>query len=177
MGEILSMKNDGAIILSNADMSLIRSFTSEAAKGNADAWIRKEISNCKHDLVKDAVQRDKLSRVSNFAFLTCDLMNSLAATAEDLNTIYFYRLEDKIRPSNISYEKLTPLVFNTAVHFEECDITLRGKEYEERFRCTGTWSGKSVYDWQNNHIIIDRTANHLVTGFVVLQRIDANGNP
>jgi hypothetical protein len=85
-------------------------------------------------------------------------MNSLAATAEDLNTIYFYRLEDKIQ-SNKSYEELITLIFNTAVHFEN-DITLRGKEYEERFRCTGTWSGKIVYDWQNNHIIIDRTSTH-----------------
>lgn len=84
-------------------------------------------------------------------------MNSLAATAEDLNTIYFYRLEDRIR-SNISYEDLTTLIFNTAVHFEECNLTLRGGNSEKHFRCTGMWPGKSVYDWQNKHIIIDRTA-------------------
>ncbi len=84
-------------------------------------------------------------------------MNSLAATAEDLNTIYFYRLADKIQ-SNISYEDLTTLIFNTAVHFEECNLTLKGRDYEQQFRCTGMWPGKSVYEWQNNHIIIDRTA-------------------
>jgi hypothetical protein len=36
-------------------------------------------------------------KTSNIAFLTCDLMNSLAAIAEDLNTIYFYRIEDSLK--------------------------------------------------------------------------------
>jgi hypothetical protein len=155
MGEILSMKNDGGRLLPNADMSLIRSFKPESGKSNADALIRREISDCKDNLVTNTVQQDKVSRASNLAFLTCDLMNSLAATAEDLNTIYFYRLEDKIQ-RNISYVGLTTLFFNTAVHFEDCDLTVRGREFEYQYRCTGAWSGKSVYDWQNSHINIER---------------------
>jgi hypothetical protein len=126
MGEILSMKNDGAEILPASDMSLIRSFSQEAGKGNADVLIRKEISNSKPDYVGSKQISDGELKTSNIAFLTCDLMNSLAAIAEDLNTIYFYRLEDsRLEDSRqlipIFHDRLAWLVFNTAIHFEECD--------------------------------------------------------
>jgi hypothetical protein len=139
-------------------MSLIRSFTSEAGKGNADAWIRQEISSSKPDLVKTMQVRQDKVETSNVAFLTCDLMNSLAAIAEDLNTIYFYRLEDtKFTLIGVGgYAKLSWLIFNTAIHFEKCNIVTRGKENEQRLKCKGTWSGKSVYDWQNNVVDITR---------------------
>jgi nucleoside-diphosphate-sugar epimerase len=64
-------------------------------------------------------------------------------------------LESNLVNENISYVELTTLIFNTAVHFEECDLTLRDKEREKQFSCKGMWPGKSVYDWQNNHIMID----------------------
>ena len=157
MGEILSLKNDGATVLPATDMSLIQSFTPVAGQGKADAWIRREISNSKPNLVRSTQVRQDRVETSNMAFLTCDLMNSLAAIAEDLNTIYFYRLEDtNFTLTGIAgYEKLSQLIFNTAIHFEECNITLRGNGKERQHNCKGAWSGKSVYDWQNN--IVDVT--------------------
>jgi hypothetical protein len=107
----------------------------------------------KPDLVKNIIKPGKVE-TSNMAFLTCDLMNSLAAIAEDLNTIYFYRLEDtKFTLTGVGgYEKLSWLIFNTAIHFEECGIAIRGKGKGRQHKCNGVWPGKSVYDWQN-HIV------------------------
>jgi hypothetical protein len=156
MGEILSMKNDGATLLPATDMSLIRSFIQEAGKGNADAWIRKEISNSKPHLVKSTQVIRGKAETSNVAFLTCDLMNSLAAIAEDLNTIYFYRPEDFRQPRNISHDRLSWLIFNTAIHFGECDVIIKGRGKELKLKCKGIWSGKSVYDWQSNIILVER---------------------
>ncbi|MGC1930734.1 MAG: hypothetical protein WA667_17325 [Candidatus Nitrosopolaris sp.] len=45
MSEFLSIKQNGGDILQHFDMSLLQSFNSGAGKDNADAWIRKEISN------------------------------------------------------------------------------------------------------------------------------------
>lgn len=155
MGEILSMKNDGAKVLPASEMSLIRSFPSEAGKRNADALIRREIINSRAHLVGNTRTSEGNIKTSSIAFLTCDLMNSLAAIAEDLNTIYFYRLEGSRQPNHIGHDRLSWLIFNTAIHFGECDVIIKGKENERRLKCKGIWSGKSVYDWQNNIILVE----------------------
>jgi hypothetical protein len=156
MGEILSMKKDGAKVLPVSDLSLVSSFSQQAGKGNADAWIRKEISSSKSDLVGSKRISGGELKTSNIAFLTCDLMNSLAANAEALNVIYFYRLEDSVTSGQtIDHHRLSWLIFNTAIHFGECDIIVQGRGIEQRYRCKGIWSGKSVYEWQNNYIEVE----------------------
>jgi len=137
-------------------MDLIRSFPSEAGKGNADALIRREVSSSKPDLIKMQVRSDKIEISSNIVFLTCDLMNSLAAVAEDLNTIYFYRLDNSVPASRtIGHDKFSGIIFNTAIHFGECDVTIRWKEKERRLKCKGTWLGKSAYEWQYDFIEVE----------------------
>jgi hypothetical protein len=156
MGEILSMKNDGAKVLPAYDMDLIRAFPSEAGRGNADALIRREVSSSRPYLIKTQLRSGKIETSSNILFLTCDLMNSLAAIAEDLNTIYFYRPENSIPASRrISHDKLSGIVFNTAIHFGECDVMIRWKEKERRLKIKGTWPGKSAYEWQYDFIEVE----------------------
>jgi hypothetical protein len=78
-----------------------------AGQGFADAWIRREISYNMGSLQwQHVVRRDEIER-SNVIFVTCDLMNALAANAENLNTFYFYRLEeDKVNLGFGAYSKL-----------------------------------------------------------------------
>src|SRR5689334_13020450 len=79
ISEILTMKNDGAQLLHNLDLSLIQSFTPLAGQGYADLWIRKETHESLHeydDMIKGQVKRSRI------VFLTCDLMNALSAVAE-----------------------------------------------------------------------------------------------
>lgn len=98
------MKNDGAQLLHNLDLSLIQSFTPLAGQGYADLWIRKEIHESLHeydDMIKGQVKRSRI------VFLTCDLMNALSAVAENLNTFYFFRLEENsINLGVAAYQKL-----------------------------------------------------------------------
>lgn len=79
-------------------MSLLQSFTSKAGEGVADTWIRKEItSNLGNLRTHTYVTRASIESTAEI-FLTCDLMNALAAVAEILNTFYFYSLRTKNWP-------------------------------------------------------------------------------
>jgi hypothetical protein len=158
IAEILSMKNNGAELLPDVEVSLLQSFSPLAGRGLTDAWIRREISNALSSLgVQDKARRnDKVERSDTVVFLTCDLMNALAAIAENFNTFYFLRIEeDKISLGFDIYRRLALLIINTAIQFEQCDcvITTRSQTHKLRFR--GMWKGKTVYDWKNNAIFYD----------------------
>ncbi|HET7390515.1 MAG TPA: hypothetical protein VFJ51_06805 [Nitrososphaeraceae archaeon] len=157
MAEILSMKKDGAEILSNVDLSMLQSFTPLSGQGFADTWIRREISNNMSSLQwQNVVRRDEIER-SNAIFLTCDLMNALAANAENLNTFYFHRLdEDKVKLGFEAYGKLASLIINTAILFGECDSVIKSQTREENIKYKGAWNGKHPSEWQNNIIIYKR---------------------
>lgn len=88
MCEILSMDNDGGELLSNVDPDLLQSFTSIAGKGTAYTWIRKEIAgNLPNLRFAGNIGKDQLERASEL-FLTCDLMNAMAAVAENKYIIH-----------------------------------------------------------------------------------------
>lgn len=157
MAEILSIKKDGAEVLSNLDLSMLQSFTPLAGQGLADAWIRREISNNMSNLQwQNVVQRDEIER-SNAFFLTCDLMNALAANAENINTFYFYRLQtDKVDLGLGGYDKLASLIVNTAILFGECDCIIKSTRRQENIRYKGVWTGKHPSEWQNNIVIQEK---------------------
>ena len=46
-------------------------------------------------------------------------MNALAAVAEDINTVYFYRIEDEDHRLKPDHESLALLVVNTAIQFDD----------------------------------------------------------
>jgi hypothetical protein len=79
-------------------------------------------------------------------------MNCLAAIAENLNTFYFYRLEDDKRNMGYDYDRLASLIVNTAIQFDECDCVVRSKLGETRLKFQCQWPGKSASDWQNDII-------------------------
>lgn len=153
ISEILSIKNNGGGILPITDLSLLQSFVPVSGQGYADAWIRREVAASSNQLVQYKEVKPNEIQQTNTVFLTCDLMNALAAVAEDLNMIYFYRLdEDTIGLGSDPYEVLAKLVINTAVHFGECILLLNGDIKQERNKVVGTWKGKSMDDWYNNFV-------------------------
>ena len=152
MSEILSIKQDGGDILRHFDISLLQSFNSGAGKDpfNADVWIRKEISDNLDNLRKHSyVGKDTIESTAEI-FLTCDLMNALGAVAENINTLYFYRIEHDLK---IDYESLGLLIVNTAVQLDECKCTFNipGKSITTNY--CASWPGKSGLDWQNNFVL------------------------
>jgi hypothetical protein len=158
MGEILSMKNDGAEMLPMVDLFLLQSFTPLAGQGFADSWIRREIANNMDRLERDnIIGRDTIER-SNAVFLTCDLMNALAAVAENLNTFYFFRIEeDKMNLGFSAYNRLSSLIINTSILFEQCECIIKSQTEEQSLKYKGIWKGKSLYDWQNNIILYEKS--------------------
>jgi hypothetical protein len=153
MKEILSIRKDGASILPNLNMSLLHSFTPLAGRGFADTWIRREISDYLSQINQQIVPASTLR--SNVAFVTSDIMNALAATAEDISTFYVFRLQTEKREFNIFYSSLPDLIFNTAIQFGECDFIVRIKGKNDKYKVVGMWSGKTVHDWQNENIILE----------------------
>jgi len=83
-------------------------------------------------------------------------MNGLCAIAEDLNVIYFFRSGDnKINLGQVCYEKVASLIINTAIQFEECMMVIKAPSKQHKLKLRGAWSGKSLYDWQNNHVLYE----------------------
>ena len=83
-------------------------------------------------------------------------MNALSAVAEDLNTIYFYRIEeDTIGLGPDPYERVAKLIINTAIHFGECIFTIKGDSKMYTTKVVGIWEGKSVDDWYKNFVLME----------------------
>ena len=85
MVEILKIKNDRGEVILFVDKILLQTFTKASASELADAWIRMEVTKYVIDH-KNRLEGNK----ETFIFLSSDLMNSLAANAEDLNVLYFF---------------------------------------------------------------------------------------
>ena len=158
INEVLSLQNDRAEVLPNLDFPLLDSFSGAAGRGFADYWIRREISDYANKQ-NAADTRDNGGRVitipkPQIVFMTCDIMNALAATSEGLNTIYFSRIEqDSITLEYDINKRLANVVFDTAIHFGECVCVIKYSNKIEKFRLIGAWNGKGTYDWHWNFIM------------------------
>lgn len=129
-------------LLSNIDASLVSSFTEKAGRKLVDMWIRKEIH--------DNIDRGYLGRHGDAIFLTCDLMNALAAEAEGLNTCYFSRLpQDSFFVEDDNSEQLFDLILATAIIFGEIklDVILVGDTVHCSLILRGMWNGKTTSQW------------------------------
>jgi hypothetical protein len=122
--------------------SLMSSFSEKAGKGLVDMWIRKEIH--------DVVENDFYSNES-IMFLTCDLMNALAAEAEGLETCYFSKMpqgsffvQDK--------EQLSDFLLATAIVHEKIrvDVILKGDIVDYSYVLEGIWNGKTTSQWYSD---------------------------
>jgi len=140
-------------MLPNIDASLMTSFTEKAGKQLTDMWIRKEIH--------DAMTTGMLGRSQDVVFLTCDLMNALAAEAEGLPSCYFSRLtQDKIFIDQTNYGKIFDLILATAMMFEKIrlDVVLTADKIYGSFFLRGMWTGKTTSQWYSDCIEVSKVA-------------------
>lgn len=82
--------------------------------------------------------------------MTSDLTNALAASAENLNSLYVQSTNSLINNPN-PHMQFENLVYQCAIHFGECifykikcDGSKEGKKIE------GIWEGKNISEWSNN---------------------------
>lgn len=142
MVEILKVKEGGGRVLPFPENRLIETFSNVVGKELSDAWIRRELYAYAENLRSRSTRKECI-------FLSSDLMNSMAANAEGLNTIYFYAT-DRIR-----YKRplVSTLLYNTAVSYEYCSV-YRNNDIKI-CDLQGMWEGKSPLDWKNEIIKID----------------------
>jgi hypothetical protein len=140
-------------MLSNIDASLMTGFTETAGKQLTDMWIRKEIH--------DAMEAGMLGSQQGIVFLTCDLMNALAAEAEGLPSCYFSRLtQDKVFIDQSDHAKIFDLILATAMIFEKVrlDVMLTVDKNYESFFLRGMWTGKTTSQWYSDCIEVSNAA-------------------
>lgn len=136
MGEILRLKNVRNLWpMPQLENGLLESFSRIAGSGFADSLIRKEIS----------------SRYPDAFLVTNDLMNALAANAENFNVIFFTRYR-RIQSAINIVERLASLIYNFSIEFEECRVELHNYEILE---INGMWEGKTPDIWKNNVIEVN----------------------
>lgn len=148
MQEIILMRKDGAHILPKLDATLYHSFLPIAGEGHADILIRQEIGNFIEYLRKSDPK-------TQIIFIASDVMNSMAASAEDINTLLLYSLiEERIK---VGYSCLARVIINTAIQLGNCDCFVKYGNKEGILNCTGMWTGKTVDQWQNGKIRIEKS--------------------
>ncbi|MGH9952717.1 MAG: PIN domain-containing protein, partial [Nitrososphaeraceae archaeon] len=135
MTEVLKIQRNGGKVIPLVDTDLLQTFST--AKKLSDSWIRMEVKKFDTDL------RSWRESKKRCIFLSCDLMNSLAANAEGLDTIYFYTTD------NVRYDLnlMSSLLVNTAITYEKCSVY--GKDDRKICDLVGVWHGKNPLDWQN----------------------------
>jgi hypothetical protein len=122
------------------DSSVIADFSSRAGSGFSDMWIRKEI----HDAWN--------GELGGVIFLTCDLMNSMAAEAEGISSCYFSKLPQKdfyIGSGGGNTEQLFEFLLANAIVFEKIRLELVSHENEPlgSYCMEGVWAGKTTSEW------------------------------
>ena len=137
--EVLFLLQGFASHFPQFDMDLLRGFPKKSGEGFADSWIRQEI----HDFVSTSNKK--------VIFLTADLMNALAATAEGLD-VFYVKKDVPVKPIR-NIDQLAEFIIDVAVAFEEIkmDVTV-GNEMKSSWLMEGMWSGKTSSDWQNDCI-------------------------
>ena len=148
--EIMFLRNHGAELLPPIDVSLLASFPEKAGRGFTDMWIRREIHNF---VIERAhfVSMTSQQYPEDVLFLTCDLMNALAAHAEGLETCYFSKL-DQERFIIENDQQLAKFIIASAVTFGKIkmDVYYVKDKLDHSYELEGIWSGKNPYHWRND---------------------------
>jgi hypothetical protein len=134
LNELYSMLLDGAQTMSNLE------YPSLYLKNNGlpDSLIRMEIA---HNLGN--------SSPSNHIFLSTDFASSQAGSAENLNSMYFHHLSSVTDKTMQGFENI---MYNSAIQFNDCDITIQSKNVKRTMRLIGMWEGKNQSDWSANSV-------------------------
>ena len=131
--------------------SLMSSFSEKAGRGLVDMWIRRE--------VHDAIEKGYYD-FEGVVFLTCDLMNALAAEAEGLETCYFSRMpQDSFFVQDL--EQLFDLLLATAIVYEKIrvDVILKGDVVGYSYVFEGVWNGKTTSQWYSDCVKVTLIKN------------------
>ncbi|MEM3870980.1 MAG: hypothetical protein QXE05_00220 [Nitrososphaeria archaeon] len=156
--EIDFLKKAGCVPLPELEVSLVEGFSNIAGTEFTDIWIRREI----RDVTKSkrisiaSVEIDFRERIINPILLTCDLVNALAAEAEDMKVCYFNRIEpeeDKISlNTNDVVKTLTDLFINSAIYCGKIEIKFSWPQESKSYYLEGIWTGKTTYHWLKDYI-------------------------
>jgi rRNA-processing protein FCF1 len=113
---------------------LLAEFNKQAGQGFADPFIRKEIL-------------DSTGGGQPFlaAFLTRDLMNALAACAENLDTFYFSHANPGQSIFALNNDQIADVIFESAITFGE--VKIYGLIPRKVVVLEGMWPTKSNIDW------------------------------
>lgn len=145
--EIVFLRKNNAKLFEQVDIPLLTGFTEKAGRQLTDVWIRRE--------VHDFIERHELSKKTDVLFLTCDLMNALAADAEGLYTCYFYRKIPE-KPFFDNLKQVADFIMACSIIFErlQAKIFLAGDEVYRECLFEGVWEGKTPPDWYDDRLRI-----------------------
>jgi len=134
--EVQVLKSLGAeTIFSPLKPDLLSGYIAHAGKGFADPFIRKEIQDSKRSW----------GELIQSVFLTRDMMNALAACAEDLDTFYFSQTSSHQDIFSVNYDRMADILTETAIIFET--IGVHGLFPRKVTILEGMWPTKSNIDW------------------------------
>ena len=154
--EVLLLKKHGATLLDQIDPSILEGFSKISGDQNTDAWIRREIHNFREhlNLHVGAVAGVPMTTFGS-VFLTCDLMNAFAASAEDITTMLFSRSEEATKYHiERDIPQVAELIIAAAVNFGSIRMVANYLDKKEEFTIEGMWSGKTVPDWEKDCVLI-----------------------
>jgi hypothetical protein len=137
-------------LLPNIDTLLFSTFPEKAGKKLVDMWIRKEI----HDFVGGMGGYANVSP-KEIVFLTCDLMNALAAESEGLNTCYFSKEDQQsFSVDSDKMQQLSDLIIASTMNLGKIrvDIVLTDDTVHKSFMLEGIWNGKTTSQWYSDCI-------------------------
>jgi len=122
-------------------------FSRQAGSGFADAMIRQEI----HNMTDTMAQNDRV------IFLTCDLMNSMAAEAEGITSCYFSRLPcHSYYLDDYAHQLLEFIIANTVIFNKVTIQFLKDDEtIEKSYDLEGVWEGKTTSEWYSDTLRVD----------------------
>jgi hypothetical protein len=111
--------------------SFLSDFRRAEGGKHADAFIRREIMDFQSPY--------------RTVFVTRDLMNAMAASAEGTDSLYFAMVVPEISTINASPEQLVDSVIETAITF--AGIEIYDASAKSSILLEGMWSGKTNIDW------------------------------
>jgi len=140
--ELLQLKKYKVQTFGLLNSSTLLDFSRNSGSINADALIRREIG--------DKTKNEFFGDQRNYVLITSDLVNSLSAVSEGIDTFYVARtpVEQGLRKGTI--EQVARLLFTLAICFEKILVKIDSNI----FTLTGMWEGKSASDWLDERIRI-----------------------
>jgi len=156
-GELLYLKNNGGIPLQELNVETLTGFSNISGNNTTDSWIRREINEAKNLPRPDKNVKERtltgmigeIKRYDNYIFVTRDLVSSLSAISENIDTIFISRIENwqkRLRKGNLN--QVSRLLLTMAVLSEFINVEINDKKLELH----GMWKEKTVFDWSVENV-------------------------